>query len=32
MSPTGQFIRKFAHGLSGKDMAKRIKEILDENR
>jgi len=32
MSPTGQFIRKFAHGLSGKDMAKRIKEILAENR
>ncbi len=30
MSPNGHFIRKFAHGLPGKDIAKRIKEILEE--
>lgn len=31
MSPTGIFITKFAHGISGADIAKRILEILDEN-
>jgi len=30
MSPTGQFILKFAHGLSGENMAKRIKEVIAE--
>ncbi|NRP09101.1 SCO1/SenC [Marinobacterium sp. xm-a-121] len=32
MSPGGRFIRKFAHGLPGKDMAKRIKEIIAESK
>jgi cytochrome oxidase Cu insertion factor (SCO1/SenC/PrrC family) len=29
MSETGIFITKFAHGVSGKDIAARIKEILE---
>lgn len=31
MSPTGIFITKFAHGISGEEIAKRILEILAEN-
>jgi len=31
MSPTGIFITKFAHGISGEEIAKRILEILEEN-
>lgn len=32
MSPTGIFIRKFAHGLPGKEVAQRIKEIIEANK